>query len=217
MELLMNRGMQWLAPLTGAAFAVATVGGFAAQGDVPDPTKASAAETVSFWSGNGTPSFVADVLVTLAALLAVCFGAHLRRVLREAHPDGGGDLLPVAALAGTVVFATGLALHNTIALTLTETADHIDPAAVQALSAFYTNDYVVFGIGLQLVLLATGLAVIRDGALPAWMGWVAVALAVIAVTPVGFVSFFGGLLLIAVISVVLALRARAPSSTGVTV
>ena len=49
---------------------------------------------------------------------------------------------------------------------------------------------------------------LRSGVLPKWLGWVAVVLAVVGLTPVGFVAFIGAGLLIAVISVILAMRGR---------
>jgi hypothetical protein len=193
---------------------ICVVGGFLAVGQSPDPTKDSAHQIATYFSGHDTQFVVNDVLVTAAALLAVLFGAHLRQVLRAAQPDRAGDVLPLVAFAGSAIFATGLALDDTITIALTQTADKISPTATQALDAFLQNDFVVFGLGLQLLLLSTGIAVVRHAALPRWMGWVAIVLAVLAVTPVGFVAFLGGLLLVAISSVVLALRARAGAGTA---
>jgi hypothetical protein len=44
-----------------------------------------------------------------------------------------------------------------------------------------------------LVFLIPWLSVLRHGALPKWLGWVALVLAVIAFTPIGFVAFIGAL------------------------
>jgi hypothetical protein len=85
-------------------------------------------------------------------------------------------------------------------------------SGVQALSALYSNDFLPFAMGLQVFLLATGISVVRHGALPKWIGWVAIVLAVIAVTPIGFVAFIATGILVAIISVMLTMRARAATA-----
>ena len=127
---------------------------------------------------------------------------------------GASDFLPTVAFAGTLILATGLAIDSTIALALAETANDIDPAASQALSALFQNDYVPFALGAILFLGGLGLSVLRSGVLPKWLGWVAVVLAVIGLTPLGFAAFIGTGLLIAVIGVMLALRGRKAPAAG---
>lgn len=114
----------------------------------------------------------------------------------------------MVALVGAVVFSTGLAIDATLTVTLTETAEDISPGAVQALSALFANDYIPFAVGMQVLLLATGISVVKYGALPKWLGWVAIVLGVIALTPIGFVAFIGSILFVGIVSVLLAVRAR---------
>ena len=64
-------------------------------------------------------------------------------------------------------------------------------------------------MGIQIFLLAAGISLVRHGALPRWLGWIAIVLAIVAATPLGFLSFIGSGLLVGVISVMLALRERA--------
>ena len=120
----------------------------------------------------------------------------------------------MVAFAGALILATGLAIDSTISLALAETANDIDPAATQALSALFQNDYVPFALGAILFLGGLGLSVLRSGVLPKWLGWIAVVLAVIGLTPLGFAAFIGAGLLIAVIGVMLALRGRNGPVTG---
>ena len=44
-------------------------------------------------------------------------------------------------------------------------------------------------VGLQVFLLGRRPGRVRLGMLPKWLGWVAVLVAVLAITPIGFVSF----------------------------
>jgi hypothetical protein len=209
----MDNDKQWLVPLTGLAAILLGAVSIAVMGDTPDPTEENAREIIDFYADNEGALALSAILTAISASLFVFFGAHLRSVLRAAQPDPTGDFLPVVVLAGAVVFTTGLAIDATITLTLVETSDDIQPAAVQALSALYTNDFVPFAVGFQLVLLATGISVVKHGALPKWLGGIAILLAVIAATPAGFISFLGGMVFIAVISVMLAVRARRPAAT----
>lgn len=196
----------WLVPLTGAAFVVLLIVGFVLGGEPPDVTEDSAREIVDFYADNKDAKMVGAALAAIAGTLFVFFGGYLRQVLLEA--EGPGGILSSVAFAGMIIFAAGIAIDSTITFGLAETADDIDPAAVQALGALYNYDFVVFAMGLQIFLLATGLSVLRHGALPKWIGGIAIVLAVIAVTPLGFFAFLGSGLLILLISVMLALQER---------
>ena len=102
-----------------------------------------------------------------------------------------------------------MAIDGTINIALAETAEDIDPSAVQALAALWQNDYIPFAVGLQVFLLATGLSALCTGAIPKWIAVIAILLAVIAMTPIGFVAFLATGILVLVLSVVLTIRARA--------
>ena len=202
----MGNDRNWLTPLVGAAFVVLVIVGFMVGGEPPDSTEDSAREIVDFYADNDSKQTISAVLEGIAATLFVFFGGYLRRVLREA--EGPGGMLSAVAFAGTIIFATGLAIDATITFTLAETAEDINPIAAQALMALYNNDFVPFAVGLQIFLLATGISLVRYGALPKWLGWIAILLAVIALTPLGFAAFIGSGVLVLVMSVLLALRAR---------
>lgn len=202
----MGRNESWLVPLTGVLFLILAIAGFTVGGEPPDPTDDSAREIVDFYVDNESAQKVGAFLSGLAGVVLVFFGSYLREVLRLA--EGGRDFLPTAAFAGTFLIAVGATIDGTISLTLAETAEDLDPGALQALSALFNNDYIPFAAGSMLFLLALGLSVLRSGALPKAIGWVAIALAVIGLTPLGFVSFIGSGLLIAVIGVMLAMRER---------
>lgn len=202
----MAHRIAWLVPLTGLVFLALAIVAFAIGGDVPDPTEESAEEIAAFYADNEGTQITSAVLATVAGTLLAFFGGYLRMVLRAA--EGANGVLSAMALAGAIILAIGLAIDGTITFTLVEAADDIDPAAVQALSALYNNDFLPLALGAQVFLFATGISIARHGALPKWLGWVAIVLAVVAVTPIGFVSFIGAGVLVAVFSVVLSLRAR---------
>jgi hypothetical protein len=203
----MGNDRSWLIPLTGLAFFVLAIVAFAIGGEPPDPTDDPAREIIDFYVDDKDTQMFSAAIATIAATVFVFFGGYLRRVLRDA--EGGRGILSAVAFAGAIIFALGVAIDSTITFALAETADDIHPAAVQALSALWNNDFMPIALGTQLFLLATGLSVVRHGALPKWIGWIAILLAVIAVTPIGFISFLASGVLVAIISVLQAVRARA--------
>jgi hypothetical protein len=200
----------WLAALTGIAFIVIAIAAIAIGGEPPDPSDDSVQEIVDFYSDDTDAIRISAALATLAGGVLVFFGGYLRKVLRAA--EGEGHMLSALALAGTVIIAIGIAVDSTISFALAETFDDIDPAAVQALSALWSNDFLPLVLGVFVLMLSAGISIVRHGALPKWMGWVAIVLGVIAITPVGFVGFLGMAIWIAIASVILALRARSAAA-----
>lgn len=209
-----NRSGAWWWPLSGLALVLIGVIGVIVIGESPSPPDDSAREIIRYYQDNEGTEQLGISLGMVTCGLMVHFGAVVRNALRAAQPDSAGDLAPLIAFAGTVIFAVGIAIDCTITATLVEAADDITPAGVQALSALYANDYIPFAVGIMLFLLGTGVSVIRHGLMPKPFGWVLVLLGVLAPTPIGFVSFLGGLLMIAAISIRLTLLARKTAGTG---
>jgi hypothetical protein len=201
----MSRNREWLVPLTGVAFVLVGIVGFAIGGEpksADDPVK----EIVDFYADNKDSVEIGAGLGVVAGLLLIFFGAYLRKFLRAAAPDD--DILPLVAFIGFVVVAVSFAVDGTISISLAEAADDIDPVAVQALQALWDNDFLPIVLGVECFLWATGLSVLRTGVLPKWLGWVMIVLALAGLTPIGFVAAIGSALLVLVLSIMLALRAR---------
>ncbi|MBA2630858.1 MAG: hypothetical protein H0U84_07540 [Thermoleophilaceae bacterium] len=209
----MGKGREWLVPLTGVLFVVLLIISFVVVGEEPPTVSDSTArELVEFYGDNEGAVIASAAIATVGAAAFIFFFGYVRKVLRATEGEGG--MLSMVAFAGAVVFATGVAIDSTISFALADAADDIDPAAVQALVALFQNDFVPLALGLQVLLLATGISVVRHGALPKWLGWIAILLAVIAVTPAGFVAFLGAGVWVLIVSVVLSLRARKALPAG---
>jgi hypothetical protein len=196
---------EWLVPLTGVAVILVGILSFIIGGE-PKSADDPAREIVDFYVDNKDSVEVGAMLGVVAGVLLVFFGAYLRKVLRAAAPEE--DTLPLIAFMGFVVVAIGFAIDGTILFAAAEAADDIDPTAVQALQALWDNDFLPLALGVELFLWGTGLALIRTGALPRWLGWVMLVLAVAGFTPIGFVAAIGSALLVLVLSIWLSLRAR---------
>jgi hypothetical protein len=199
-----------IAPLTGAAFVILLIVSFVISGEPPD-TDESAGKIAEHFTDNKSSIMFGSALETLAAASLVFFGGYLRTVLRDRGQDAG--FLPSVAMAGTLALAIGGAIDATIYFTMAETADDVDPGSLVTLNALWQNDFFPMALGVFLLLTATGLSVVRGaGALPKWMGWIMLLLAVVTMTPIGFVGFLGSALLILVVSILLAVRAGGAST-----
>jgi hypothetical protein len=202
---------EWLVPLTGVVFVGLAIASFAIGGEPPDADE-PVREIVDHYVDNKDSVRVGALGAGLAVLSLIFFGGYVRKVLAAA--EGPGGMLSALALVGTSIMAVGIAIDATISLALAEAVEDIDPAAVQALQALWDNDFIPIALGTLVFLLSTGISIVRHGALPKWLGWVAILLAVVGPTPIGFASFLGGGIWILVVSVLLALKARAAGSTG---
>jgi hypothetical protein len=201
----MDRSKSWMAPLTGVGFVVLGIVAFAVGGE-PKSADEPVGEIVDFYVDNKDSVQISAILGVGAGVLLIFFAAQLRSVLRAAA--GAGDTLSLVSFVGLVLVAFGLAIDCTIAFALAEAADDVDPVAVQSLQALWDNDFLPIMLGILAFLWATGISVIRSGVLPKWIGWVMIVLGVVGVTPLGFVSFIGAAILVLVISILLAMRAR---------
>jgi hypothetical protein len=204
-------GKLW-APLTGVAFIVMVIIAVIVSGGEPPSADEPVQEIIDYYVDNKDSVQIGSIIGVAAVILLVFFGAYLRSVLSAA--EGGSGMLSALPLVGTAILATGLAIDSTISFALAEAVEDIEPAAVQALQALWDNDFIPLQLGVLIILISTGLSIVRYGALPKWLGWVALALAVIGFTPLGFAAFLGTGIWIAVVSVMLTMRARSESATA---
>ncbi len=199
---------EWLAPLTGVAFVAVVIIGFAVGGEPPD-VDSPVREIVDHYVDNKDSVMAGALLEGIAAALFIFFAGYLRKVLSDA--EGSTGTLATVALVGAGVLAVGAAIDSTISFALAETADEIEPTAVQALQALWDNDFMPLALGSGVFFLASGLSIALHGPLPKWLGWIAILLGVVSLTPVGFFAFAAGAIWILIVSVMLTLRARPAS------
>jgi hypothetical protein len=201
----------WWTPLTGVAFLIVLIVAFVVGGEPPgadDPVL----EIVEHYVDNKDSVIAGAVLSGVAAVLLLFFAGTLRAVLRQA--EGPGGVLSAVAFAGAIILATGAAIDGTLSFAMAEAAEDVNPVAIQSLQALWDNDFLPLAVGTMTLLLASGLSILRHGALPKWLGWVAIAFALISMTPLGFIGFLGAALWVVAISVILTLRYRREGAGG---
>lgn len=183
----MLRGWSRSAPLTGLVSAVLGVaGGVVEIITNPPGSDASGKEVIAFYSAQGGTQQLAAALLALAFVFFLFFAGSLRSYLRQA-PDL--EALSTIALAGAVVETAGQTIGAGYVWTLAQSARHLESSAAQALNALSNNAVATNTAGMIVFGIAAGLAILRSGRLPRWLGLVAIAMAVLVVTPAEALSF----------------------------
>jgi hypothetical protein len=168
----------------------------------------SVVTVVEFWRDNDSQQIAGAIISALALVPLLWFLGSLRSALRAAEGETGR--LSAIAFAGGIVLVAGGAVDASMQFAVADTADELPPVATQTLSALYSDFFLIFPVGLATFLLASALAILRTGALPSWVGWVALVLGVVALTPISFFVFFLILVWIAIVSVMLFQRQPRP-------
>jgi hypothetical protein len=200
------------APWTGIVSVALIVVAFIVAGESPD-FDASTKEVFNFYNGDQTAQVIASIALIYGAILLVFFAATLRSALR------GSEALSTLVLVGGALEALGMTIFAGLTFTLADLAnsDHparIDPGTLQSLNALNSDLFFPLVIGTAILLLSAGLAILRAGALPRWMGWAALVLGIITVTPLGFFAFLVSGLWIIAAAVLLLQAGRAAPAPG---
>ena len=196
---MQRKGMARFAPLAGLLFLLLAVVSFALGGDPPDSEKPPP-EVVEYWEDSGK-QIASAIIATYAALALVWFAGSVRDAIARVEP--GTSRLASIAFGGAVICAAGLCVNNAIQFATAETAGELSPEGTQALSALFENFYFPMAAGMALFLLASGIAAVRHGAFDKRLGWIAVVIGVLAVTPAGFPAFIASLAWVGIAGVVL--------------
>ena len=191
-----------LVPLAGVAFAGLTVAGYLAIGPFPD-TDTSTSKLTSFYGANHGRVAAGGLLLGLAAIFLALFGTAVWARIRatDLHPVVAG-----AALVGAAMAAMSW-LDGAGAYAILGEVGHqqrLSPAALQAVHISASTGGT--DGGSVILLLAAATAGIAGRAFSRWLAWPALALAILYVTPFGFLASLGVLLWAAVTGVVMVVR-----------
>ena len=203
----MGKNLARWAPLTGVVFAVLVVAAVFA-GNTPD-SDASAQHAVSSFVSNRTDDRVTIFLIAYATVFAMFFAAALCSYLKTRSE---GDGLITLGYSGMLIYVVGALTLVGTEFAATDVPGKISPAAEQALNVLQNDLFFALLIGAGIFLIGNGLAIVANAALPKWLGWIAVPLAVIAVTPLGwFVALFALPIWAVIVGVLMFIRQDAPA------
>jgi hypothetical protein len=198
-----------IGPLTGIVFVVLVAVAFIVSGETPS-TDDSRQEIVSFYLDNDSEQAAAAAILALATVAFLFFLGSLRNALRAAPGDEGG--LSTVTLLGGLMIAVGASIFAGIGFTLGDAADELDESAIVTLNALNSDMFFTVAVGTAVFNLGLALAILRHGALPRALGWVALVVGVVGLTPLGFFAFLATGIVVIWTSVVLAQRATASAA-----
>jgi hypothetical protein len=204
--------MNWsrLLPLSGVVAVALIIISFAIAGEPPD-VDALPDDLLSYYTDDSLQ--IGAALLALGSFFFLIFSSTLSTALGERR-DTGATAARVS-FAGGIVFTVGMAIFAGIAFTAGEVAEDVDPGTLQTLNALEVNMFFPVAVGAAAYFLGSGIGILKTGLLPACMGWVAVVLGVLAITPAGFAAFVGLGVWTLIASAMLAMRAGAVPMPGV--
>jgi hypothetical protein len=201
--------LERLAPLTGVAFVVLFIAAFVISGETPE-TDDPVGEVRDYWVDNDTENIWSAAFVLWGSVLAIWFAASLRTALRRSEGEPGR--LSGLVFAGWTVFAVGALAFAGFGFAAADVADEADVAddVIQTLSILNSDFFPILTGGLAVAMLASGIAVLRHGGIPRWLGYFALLIGITAVTPIGFFSFLAAGVWVLIVSVLLYQREGVP-------
>jgi hypothetical protein len=193
-----------LLPLSGVVAVLLILAAFIIGGESPEADDALR-EVVSYYTDNDTDVQIASALLALGAFFFLVFSATLSDLLRRARPESAVG--PRLALVGGTVFAVGATIFAGLGFAAADVADDIAPGGIQAINALSMDMFFTVAVGTGTFLLGAGVAALNSGLLPRWLGWAAIVIGVVALTPAGFFGFLALGVWVLIVSVLLSRRA----------
>jgi hypothetical protein len=189
------------APLSGLLAVAILVASIIVTGFDSVDSNDSTQKVVEFWADNDSQQVAGAFLGALSLVPLLWFLGSLRSALRTA--EGGTGRLSAIAYAGGIVLVAFAVVDSSLQFAVAESVGDVPAAVTQTLSVLYGDFFLGFPVGMGTLLLASALAILRTRALPAWLGWVALLLGIVSLTPIGFFAFFVVLAWIVVVSIIL--------------
>jgi hypothetical protein len=179
-------------PLTGALFAVlAILALVTGPGETPEGDERPL-KVFHFYSSHASEVETSGILFTIAFLAFVLFAGTLRAYMRR---TAGVESLATLTLAGAVVITAGAGVGGGIEFGLGQNIDHVTPQVAQTLNLASQGAFFPAIVGGFVYALSSGLAILRGAALPRWLGWVAIVMAIAFVVPPAFIVAFALIIL----------------------
>ncbi len=193
-----------LLPLSGVVAVVLILAAFVVGGETPD-ADASVKEVVSYYSDHDTDLQISGGLLGLGAFFFLVFSTTLAGALRRAQDESG--VASALSFAGGIVFAVGVTIFAGLGFTAADAVGDVQPTVVQTLNALGSDMFFTVAVGTGAFLIGAGLATLKSDVLPRWLGWAAVVIGIIAITPAGFVGFLALGIWTLIASIILSMRA----------
>jgi hypothetical protein len=194
-----------LAPLTGVVFVVIVVVSFSIGGSTPEEDD-PANKVQAFYVAHHDKQSALAFLLAISIPFLLFFSSTLRHQLRRV---GGTGQLANASFAGGILAAAGFGLISSVHLAVSNAGEHASTIfAIPTLNVLDNNDFIPAAAGAAVLVFSAGLAVLRHGGLPKWLGWIGILIGIVSFTPAGFFGFLAAGLWILIASILLTMATR---------
>jgi hypothetical protein len=177
--------------------------------ETPSST-ASPAKVALFVHAHRGGLFLSAYLTSLTVLIGAAFLWYFREVVAPAAP---GRRLANLGFAGGLLFLVAGMYAAGVSFAMADVAHHADPNVLQTLNIFSEDINGFGGAATALMMGATSLAILRSKALPSWLAYVGLVLAV-ASFAIPFLGLLGVGLWVVLTTIVILVTSRAPKVTG---
>lgn len=173
------------APLTGVLAVIGWVVGIILVQGVSDKSKGP--EILAQYRAHDGRILLGGIIWLIATSLFVWFLGSLRSRLLAA--EGGAGRLTAIAFAGGIATAVCVALTTTPDMAGALSKEDLDASASVAIHNLGDMFFLGAEYFLPLLLVASALAALRHGALPRWLAWVSLLVAlVLVIGPIGWAA-----------------------------
>jgi hypothetical protein len=206
---MLDRLSRWV-PLTGVLSAVLGVAGSMIEIAVnPLDINSSGAQVIAFYRNNFAAQLAATILLGFGFIFLVFFAGSLRAYLRRTPAlEALSALIPIGAAVLLVGQFGGLGIGITL---LDPSTNRLDPVTARTLNVLSGATGITSGAGLFVFGICSGLAILRGARLPNWLGWLAIAIAVVVMTPAEGFAFIALAVWVVVTSLLIFVRSGAPT------
>jgi hypothetical protein len=177
-----------LGTLSGVLFVVLVLTSMTVAGGFPENSE-SPAKVIAFFQTHKAAQQWSASLTEAAVVVGLYFFASLRAYLRR---DARAENLATLGFAGAVLFGAAGCINAGLQWAQAAVPGQLAPAAAQALNVLSKDNLATafYGAGLATLMLFFGLAMLRTRLLPAWLGWLSVALGLLSLAgPLVFLVF----------------------------
>ncbi|HUF00875.1 MAG TPA: hypothetical protein VMN35_00490 [Gaiellaceae bacterium] len=202
-----TRESRWT-PLLGVLFVVLLVLGLFVVGGQGPEAGAPGNEVVAYYEESASRELASSILAIVAAATLVFFAAHVRRLVAVAEPGHG--YLSATLFGGAVILATAIGIGEGLHGALAIDPEYLTPSSAETLNTLDKQFFFPTMLGFGVFMLSFGLAIVRLRFLPAWLGWIAIFLSVVAFTPAAYFAFL--LIFVWIVVASILLYARSSSS-----
>jgi hypothetical protein len=158
---------------------------------------------IAFYVAHHNDQSISDILGAVGFTFFVFFAALLRGYLRRVER---AEAAATVMLAGAALLTAGVAIIVGFDFALSDVPGRLAPAAAQALNVASNDIWFLIPIGATTFGISAGVAILRGGPLPKWLGWVAIVIGIATFTPALFFALFVLLVWVIVVSVLIYLR-----------